>query len=204
MAALEAPAWRNNLRLLLKVCRRTNMGRSVISLFKNGIAYVSFTCLSPGRLTQTNTAGILGAAVGGAAMLFIVVVVLFLRRRSVLDPLCCPPCLSVLLIRQNVPSYTCFLSFFCPSFVGPQNGLCIHTFLTSLFLSSFSQLSLFLSLDLCPSTHWGRIYIECALSLLNGYVLVSVGAFERKLVQGGTLLVIRGAWFFLYQTTGTL
>ncbi|KAJ4935055.1 hypothetical protein JOQ06_007833, partial [Pogonophryne albipinna] len=35
-----------------------------------------------GRLTQTNTAGILGAAVGGAAMLFIVVVVLFLRRRK--------------------------------------------------------------------------------------------------------------------------
>ncbi|XP_033942848.1 ephrin type-A receptor 2 isoform X1 [Pseudochaenichthys georgianus] len=35
-----------------------------------------------GRLTQTNTAGILGAAVGGAAMLFIVFVVLFLRRRK--------------------------------------------------------------------------------------------------------------------------
>lgn len=85
------------------------------------------------------------------------------------------------------------LSFFCLSFVGPPNGLCIHSLLTSLFLSSFSQLSLSLYLDLCPSTHWGRICVECALSLLNGYIPVSVEAFERKLVRGGTLLVIRGA-----------
>ncbi|KAF3860119.1 hypothetical protein F7725_000374 [Dissostichus mawsoni] len=41
-----------------------------------------FETSTEGRLTQTNTAGILGAAVGGAAMLFIVVVVLFLRRRK--------------------------------------------------------------------------------------------------------------------------
>lgn len=32
----------------------------------------------------------------------------------------------------------------------------------------------------------------------------SGGALERKFAQSGTLLVIRGAWFFLHQATGTL
>lgn len=85
---------------------------------------------------------------------------------SIRPPLCCSPCLSVLLISR---SFTGFLSHsFAFSFVGPPNGLCIQSLLTSLFLSSFSQLSLSLYLDLCPGAHWGRICVECALSLLNG------------------------------------
>lgn len=88
--------------------------------------------------------------------------------------------------------------------MGPLNGLCIHSLLTSLFLSSFSKLALSLYLDLCPGTHWGRICTECALSFLNGYILVSAGSFERKLDRGGTLLAIRGIWFPLLLATGTL
>ncbi len=106
-------------------------------------------------------------------------------------------CLSVCPVNQSDCTLLHWLPlpFSCLSFVGPPNGLCIYSLLTSLFLSSFSQLSLSLYLDLCLSSHWGRICVECALLLLSGYVLVSAEAFERKLVQGGTLLLIRGAWF---------
>lgn len=94
------------------------------------------------------------------------------------------------------PCLYCFLSHSSVfPLWGPPNGPCIESVLTSLFFFPFSQLSLSLYLDLCPSTHLGRICLECALSLLNGYFLVSVGAFERKLVRVGALLEIRGAWF---------
>lgn len=75
--------------------------------------------------------------------------------------------LSVCPVNQSVLHWLP-LSFFRLSFVGPPNGLYIQFLLTSLFLSSFSQLSLSLYLDLCPGAHWGRICVECALSLLNG------------------------------------
>lgn len=142
-------------------------------------------------------------------MLFIVITILYLLRRLVTAPHThtqfCSPYLSVLSV-PNQSDCTLLhwlpLSFFCLSFVGPLNGLRIHSLLTSLCLSSFSHISL--SLDRCPSTHWGRICTECVLSMLNGYIPVSVGSFESKLVQGGALLAIRGAWFPLFQTEGTL
>lgn len=85
-----------------------------------------------GHLTQNNTAVIFGAAVGGAAMLFIVIAVLFLRRRSVNVAL--PVFLYALLVRLP-------LSFICPSFPFTPSS--------PLRLSSFSQLSPSLYLDLC-------------------------------------------------------
>ena len=113
-------------------CRRSSAGfvQWRISLMCASALFTSAGHPNP------NTAVVLAAAVGGAAMLFIVVVVLFLRRRSVLLSL------SFSLCPVNQLAYTLIyrlpLSFFCPSFVGPPNGRCIH----SLLLSSLSYLSL--------------------------------------------------------------
>lgn len=150
-----------------------------------------------GHLTQNNTAVIFGAAVGGAVMLFIVVVVLFLRRRSVNAPSCCPPCRSLLLISENTASFTGFLSHSSAlPLWGPQMPF---TFNLSSPLSFSLPLANFLflfsgSVSYCSL---GKNLRWMCLVILNGYILVSVEAFQRKLVQSGTLLVIRGAWFFL-------
>lgn len=138
-------------------------------------------------------------------MLFVVVVVLFLCRRSVTGPP--PAALPVSFCPVNQSAYTLLhwlpLAFFCPSFVVPQNGLCNS-------LSPRPSLSLFLLrpflfCSICvPALARGRICVERALSLLNDYILVSVGGLERKLVRSGTLSAIRAAWFFQRQTSGTL
>lgn len=109
-AAPEAPAWRNSLRPFLKVQKRTTEKCFSSFVQRQNFTDVCLLWFFLGRLAQNNTAVIFGTAVGGAAMLFIVVVVLFLCRRSVNAPLCCPPCLSFLLINENTLSFTGFLS----------------------------------------------------------------------------------------------
>lgn len=153
-----------------------------------------FIFIFPEPFTQNSTAVIFAAVVVGAVMLFIVVLVLCLRRRSVLSLLHHPPLLSspfpsVCPVNQSdfphlpppprpppPPVSSLILSPFLSR--GPPRGLCIHSLLTSLCPSSFCQLSLSLYLDLCPRhSLGGRICHECALSSLNGYILVSVGSF---------------------------
>lgn len=93
--------------------------------------------------------------------------------------LTCPVCsanLSQCTVLHCLP-----VSFSCFSFVGPPNDLCIHSVLTPLFLSSFSQLSPSLYLDLCPGAHQRGICVECVLSLRNGCIQLSVWCLWKEI-----------------------